>query len=377
MSFNWFNYSVILDENLSLTDPFFWSRPTPINCDIVRIIGILLCISAFIGILLNGVLIYSFIRYKALRSTSNLYVLFIAIMGLIASCTILPLTGTSSIYCKWLYARTGCQLSALIAFLYGCSSSYLLCVVSMSRCYIIICPYKANSITIKKSVVISCFAVFIAFIWSILPILGWNEYTMEGARTSCCINWYDRRFSYVSFTYFLFIFVYAIPLIILFVSNSITFFGLKSMRNKIEHGINILLSRKRLEMERRIVKSIVITTCGFIFTWTPYAITLFVSAFQGKDYAVSPLATFLCACFAKSSVIWIPLLYICTSTQYQFSFVNLNTLNSQSVSNQMENEEQYSLLVVHNKDGSISVRTAQRSSTKIRSGLPNSNILTH
>ncbi len=72
---------------------------------------------------------------------------------------------------------------------------------------------------------------------------------------------------------------------------------------------------------------VVITTSGFIFTWTPYAVTLFVSAFQGKDYAISPLATFFCACFAKSSVIWIPMLYIGTSTQFQLHIVNQNAFD--------------------------------------------------
>jgi hypothetical protein len=146
----WFNYSLIMDEDLTPDDPLFWSRPTPINCDIVRIVGIFLCIATFIGISLNGALVYSFIRYKTLRSSHNIHVMFIAMMGLLASCTILPLTGTSSIYCQWLYKRIGCQLDAIIAFLYGCSSSYLLCVVSISRCYIIVRPLDANKVTVSN-----------------------------------------------------------------------------------------------------------------------------------------------------------------------------------------------------------------------------------
>ncbi|CAF1021720.1 unnamed protein product [Adineta steineri] len=354
----WFNYSSIMNEDLSPDNPLFWSQPTPISCDIVRIVGIFLCIAAVFGILLNGALVYSFIRYKALRRSSNIYVMFIAIIGLIASCTILPLTGISSVYCKWLYKRIGCQMSAALAFIYGCSSSYLLCVVSLSRCYIIIRPLNANTVTVTKSIIISCFAVLLAFIWAMLPIFGWNEYIMEGARTSCCINWYDRRLSYVSFTYFLFVFVYFIPLVILIVSNTITLIGLKRMREKIKHGVNTPLSRKRIEMERRIIKSIIITTCGFIFTWSPYAAALFVSAFQGKDYAIPPLATFLCACFAKSSIIWIPLLHIGTSTQFQFHFVNLTTVNNQVESNKMENEVLQTPLMTHINDGSVIVRTA-------------------
>ena len=146
----WFNYSLIMDKDLLPDDPLFWSQQTPINCDTVRSVGIFLCIAAFIGISLNGALAYSFIHYKALRTSSNVYVMFIAIMGLLASCTILPLTGTSSIYCRWLYKRVGCQLGAVIAFLYGCSSSYLLCAMSISRCYIFIRPLKANNVTVSN-----------------------------------------------------------------------------------------------------------------------------------------------------------------------------------------------------------------------------------
>ena len=145
-----------MNENLSSADPLLWSQPTPLNCDTVRIVGILLCAAALVGIILNGMLVFSFIRYKALRSSSNIYVMFITVMGLIASCTILPLTGTSSIYCQWLFERIGCQLSAAIAFVYGCSSSYLLCVVSLSRCYIIIRPFKANTVTVSHKSIAIC-----------------------------------------------------------------------------------------------------------------------------------------------------------------------------------------------------------------------------
>ena len=147
------------------------------------------------------------------------------------------------------------------------------------------------------------------------------------------------------------------------------------MHKKIQHGIHTVLNRKRIEMERRIVKSkqiffiikiidkififnkgILITTGGFIFTWTPYAITLFVSAFQGKDYAIPPLVTFYCACFAKSSVIWIPLLYISTSTQFRFSFVNLQATNEQRESNQGDEKTPRKLDIVCHDDGSVVIR---------------------
>ncbi|CAF1663993.1 unnamed protein product [Rotaria magnacalcarata] len=176
-------------------------------------------------------------------------------MGLMIPCSILPSTGTPSIYCRWLYRRLGCQLSGVIAFFYGCSSSYLLCTVSLSRCYIIMRPFHANEVTIEKSVCISSIVVFISFIWSILPIIGWNEYTLKGTRASCCINWYDRRLSYVSFTFFLFFVVYLIPLLIFIATNTVTLIGFKRMRDKARHGIRTIIAAKRVEVEQSIVKT--------------------------------------------------------------------------------------------------------------------------
>ncbi len=70
-------------------------------------------------------------------------------MGLLGSFSTLPLTGLSSIYCYWLFDRIGCQFEGVMAFLYGCSSSYLLCAVSLTRCYIIIRPLNAKNITVS------------------------------------------------------------------------------------------------------------------------------------------------------------------------------------------------------------------------------------
>jgi hypothetical protein len=144
-----FNSSIIVEDYISSDDPLFWSLPTPVDCNTVRIIGIILCLSSLVGIILNGLLVYSFIRYKNLRSPPNIFIMFISGVGFLASWTILPSTGISSIYCYWLFHRVGCQFEAVMAFLYGCSSSYLLCSVSLSRCYIIVRPFNAKDVTVS------------------------------------------------------------------------------------------------------------------------------------------------------------------------------------------------------------------------------------
>ncbi len=66
---------------------------------------------------------------------------------------------------------------------------------------------------------------------------------------------HDRRLSYILYNVVLFIFIYLIPLIILLTTNTIIFIGLKRMKSKIAHGVKTDLSQRKIEMERRILKS--------------------------------------------------------------------------------------------------------------------------
>lgn len=110
-------------------------------------------------------------------------------------------------------------------------------------------------VQVRACVMVSCGVVLLSFMWTMMPLLGWNEYTMEVGRTSCCIDWYSRRPSYLSFTVVIFVFVYCVPLVILVVTNSITLHGLQRMHEKIERGLRAGFNRRRIEMERRILKS--------------------------------------------------------------------------------------------------------------------------
>lgn len=155
-----YNYSEIFDDNLSRNDALFWNRSTPVDCGTVRMVGILLCLSSFVGSILNGSLLYSFIRYKGLRTPANIFIMFISMVGLLGSVGNLPLTALSSIYCRWLFNRVGCEIESIVAFLYGCSSSYLLCGVSLTRSYIIVRPFNAKDITVIEYAQAQFFLLF-------------------------------------------------------------------------------------------------------------------------------------------------------------------------------------------------------------------------
>lgn len=84
------------------------------------------------------------------------------------------------------------------------------------------------------------------------------------------------------------------------------------------------------------MSGIIFTTLGFLVTWTPYTVTFFVSLINGDYNTISPLLAYFSAIFAKSSVIWIPIIYIGTSTHYRIRFVNFEALEAQIGSNRVD-----------------------------------------
>ena len=66
---------------------------------------------------------------------------------------------------------------------------------------------------------------------------------------------YDRRLSFILFNMVIFIFLYLIPLTILIITNTIIYLGLKHMKAKITNEKKAELSQRKIEMERRILKS--------------------------------------------------------------------------------------------------------------------------
>ena len=51
------------------------------------------------------------------------------------------------------------------------------------------------------------------------PFVGWSYYSMEGALTSCSVDWADRSFNVVSYNIFIFIISYFIPVVIIIYTN--------------------------------------------------------------------------------------------------------------------------------------------------------------
>ena len=54
--------------------------------------------------------------------------------------------------------------------------------------------------------------LFLSLLWAIFPLFGWSYYTLEGALTSCSVEWADRSWNVWSYNFTIWIFGFIIPL---------------------------------------------------------------------------------------------------------------------------------------------------------------------
>ena len=120
---------------------------------------------------------------------------------------------------RWIFDESGCIFSGYVMYFIGITSIYILVSLSLERYYIINSQVKNRFISKKTVVRLVCFCVMKGLFWSSLPLLGWSYYSLEGAMTSCSVEWNERSINVVSYNMCMFFFVYLVPLVVICVSN--------------------------------------------------------------------------------------------------------------------------------------------------------------
>ncbi len=68
------------------------------------------------------------------------------------------------------------------------------------------------------------FKIYASFIFNnnraVMPLIGWSEYSLEGAMISCSVEWNKRTPSIISYNITIFIFVYIFPLFLFIFTNT-------------------------------------------------------------------------------------------------------------------------------------------------------------
>ena len=125
---------------------------------------------------------------------------------------------------RWIWKQIGCDVSSWLMAVTGCSSVYIMVAISFERFYIIYKPMAIKTMNKKVNYIVIGLSMLGGVIWATLPLVGWSHYSLEGALTSCSVEWRKRSTNTTSYAITIFIMVYVFPLVtILFTSFKLIF----------------------------------------------------------------------------------------------------------------------------------------------------------
>ena len=270
------------------------------------------CVFGITGVLLNFLVCLVYLTNTSLLDAPNLFILNITLGDLLYSLVALPMLAASNAKGEWLFGDAGCTAYGFITTFFALGSMMHLVGAAYER-YTTICKLFDDGeaqFSRKKASILSGFFWCYSFVWSVLPILGWSSYVQEGVGTSCSIDWKSGGVENVSYAVCLTLSCYVVPVFV------IVFCFYKSYRTvqKLSEqarghwGENSTVTQETIAAESKMARIAVVMTTGFIFAWTPYAVTSTVAMYNPD--LISDIGAAIPAYIAKSSACYNPFIYV-------------------------------------------------------------------
>ncbi|XP_069560370.1 opsin 7, group member d isoform X1 [Brachyistius frenatus] len=354
--------------------------------------------SAFCILSLAGNCILLLVAYHK-RSTlkpAEFFIINLSISDLGMTLSLFPLAIPSSFSHRWLFGEITCQLYAMCGVLFGLCSLTNLTALSLVCCLKVCVPnhgegrqnddvktadlmrrerkkkkiiitaghlvlsllQSGNKISSLHARLMVAGVWFYASVFAVGPLAQWGHYSPEPYGTACCIDWQapNHELSALSYIICLFVFCYALPCTIIFLSYAFILLTVRGSRQAVQQHVSP--QTKTTNAHALIVKLSVAVCIGFLGAWTPYAVLAMWAAF-GDATQVPPTAFAFAAVFAKSSTIYNPVVYLLCKPNFRECLYRDTSMLRQMIyrgSSQSETRDRFGSTSQRNKDMSISAR---------------------
>ncbi|CDQ69164.1 opsin-5 [Oncorhynchus mykiss] len=273
------------------------------------LMGTLYSIFCVLSLLGNGILMLVAYRKRLSLKPAEFFIINLSISDLGMTLSLFPLAIPSAFAHKWLFDEITCQFYAMCGVLFGLCSLTNLTALSSICCLKVSFPNYGNKFSSSHACVLVVAVWCYASVFAISPLTQWGHYGPEPYGTACCIDWHapNHQLSALSYIVCLFLFCYALPCTIIFLSYTFILLTVRGSRRAVQQHVSS--QTKTTNAHSLIVKLSVAVCIGFLGAWSPYAIVAMWAAF-GDATIVPPAAFALAAIFAKSSTIYNPMVYL-------------------------------------------------------------------
>ena len=234
-----------------------------------------------------------------------------------------PLGIHANVSHEWNMGKAACTYYGFMTFTGGLSSIFHLLLLSLERFIAIVHPFQVSILLQPCYLYLSLlFGWLLVFTITSMPLIGWSRYNEEGIGTSCSVDLFPTTTNGISYTIFIIIIGYVIPLSIT-VGFNIGF--LKEVQRIINRGkrrragyggADRAMTKAERELMKQMCLQVVALVATFNISWLPYAVTVVLSLIRGKPFESRYIAS-VPSYFAKSYTVYDPLIFFILNKKFR------------------------------------------------------------
>ncbi|XP_041858870.1 opsin 7, group member d [Melanotaenia boesemani] len=310
------------------------------------------CILSLVG---NCVLLLVAYHKRSTLKPAEFFIINLSISDLGMTLALFPLAIPSAFLHRWLFGEITCQLYGMCGVLFGLCSLTNLTALSLVCCLKVCLPTYGNKFSSSHARLLVAGVWCYASVFAVGPLAQWGHYSAEPYGTACCIDWHAPNHELLALSYIicLFVFCYALPCTIIFLSYAFILLTVRGSRQAVQQHVSP--QTKTTNAHALIVKLSVAVCIGFLGAWTPYAVVAMWAAF-GDATQVPPTVFALAAVLAKSSTVYNPMVYLLCKPNFRECLYRDTSMLRQMMRGSPQPQERFGSTSQRNKDTSASTR---------------------
>ena len=245
----------------------------------LSVVQILLYSVVFLtGLLGNIFVIVVIIKFKSMRTVTNVFLVNLTIGDILVILICVPLTLGNTVYRKWIYGSVMCKLTPFVqGTVIGVSISSLL-AISISRYFAIYKPLTAKIVFSKRNVRILLFFIWVASLGSFSPLLYVTSVTSYGIpgifENIVCEEKWNSIDDKNIYNLFVFSILFVFPFLMMGIAYTVISYTLWYSNAALFDNDSMMQAYKKthliLRQRRRTVKLLICIVSVFGICWLPY-----------------------------------------------------------------------------------------------------------
>ena len=230
------------------------------------------------GLLGNIFVIVVIIKFKSMRTVTNVFLVNLTIGDILVILICVPLTLGNTVYRKWIYGSVMCKLTPFVQGTVIGVSILSLLAISISRYFAIYKPLTAKIVFSKRNVRILLFFIWVASLGSFSPLLYVTSVTSYGIpgifENIVCEEKWNSIDDKNIYNLFVFSILFVFPFLMMGIAYTVISYTLWYSNAALFDNDSMMQAYKKthliLRQRRRTVKLLICIVSVFGICWLPY-----------------------------------------------------------------------------------------------------------